>query len=306
MSMLRLQRSIYRKTRALFRASGINKIRLGNTLLYVPIRRKLYRFIWKFSAPDLDKPIEVGGHQICGIGPKRGGLNGMGLLMDSYEEDSTRLFKEFIKQGMTVIDVGAHIGYYTLLAARGVGPSGRVYAFEPEVDNFRWLNKNIEMNGYLNVTTVAKAITDKTGSIKLWLATGSGSHSIYPNQGSSQKKELIEATTIDDFLEAEGWPSIGVIKIDVEGAEKQVFTGMQRLLKRQDDLKIIFEFNRLHFEEIGINSLEFLQSLQANNFTLHSIGRKKTNAMSSDEILFLCSKSMTNTNLLACKGTYEN
>ena len=317
MNTLRLVRFVFRIIRALFRASGIGKIRLGNTPLYVPIRRKLYRFIWKFSAPNADKPLLVEGHKIYGIGPDRGGTNGMGLLMDSYEEDSTHLFKELIQQGMAVIDIGAHVGYYTLLAARGVGPSGRVYAFEPQRDNFRWLKKNIEINGYLNVTTVAKAVTDMTGFLKLWLTTSSGEHSIYPDQGSirlgaeedhgsGQKNELVQATTIDDFLEAEGWPSIGAIKIDAEGAEHQVFAGMQRLFKRQDNLKIIFEFNRLRFEEIGVNSLECLQSLQANNFTLHSIGRKKTNALSSDDILFLCRKSSTNINLLAFKGAYEN
>ena len=117
---------------------------------------------------------------------------------------------------------------------------------------------------------------------------------------------MVQATTIDDFLEAEGWPSIGVIKIDAEGAEHQIFAGMQRLLKRQDDLRIIFEFNRFRFEEIGVNSLEYLQSLQANNFTLHSIGRKKTKALGSDDILFLCSESLGNTNLLAFRGAYEN
>ena len=288
MNTLRLVRFVFRIIRALFRASGVGRIRLGNSLLYLPIRKKLYQFIWKFSAPNPDKPLLVGGQKIYGIGPNRGSANGMGLIMDSYEEDSTRLFKEFIHQGMAVIDIGAHVGYYTLLAAKGVGPSGRVYAFEPEPDNFRWLEKNIEVNGHLNVTTVAKAVTDKTGFIKLWLTTSSGAHSIYPHQGgirqgaeedhgSGQKNELVEATTIDDFLEAEGWPSIGVIKIDAEGAEHQIFTGMQRLLKRQDDLRIIFEFNRFHFDEIGVNSLEYLQSLQANNFTLHSIGRKKNN-----------------------------
>ena len=316
MSTLRLARFVFRIIRGLFRASGIGKIRLGNSLLYVPIRKKLYQFIWKYSARNPDKPLLVEGHNIWGIGQNRGGGNGMGLLMDSYEEDSTRLFKEFIQQGMAVIDIGAHVGYYTLLAARGVGSSGRVYAFEPERDNFRWLKKNIEMNGYTNVTTVPKAVTDETGFIKLWLMDSSGGHSIYPEKdishgaqednGSGQKKELVETTTIDDFLEAEGWPSIGVIKIDAEGAEHQVFAGMQRLFKRQDNLKIIFEFNRLRFEEIGVNSFECLQSLQANNFTLHSIDRKKTNALSSDDILFLCSKSSINVNLLASKGAYEN
>ena len=192
MSMVRLQRRIFKIVRALFRASRIGRIRVGNSLLYIPIRRKLYRFIWKFSAPDPHKPLEVDGHQIYGIGPNRGGCNGMGILMDSYEEATTRIFKELTQQGMVVIDIGAHIGYYTLLAAREAGHSGRVYAFEPEVDNYRWLIKNVEINGYQNVTTVAKAVADRTGSIKLWIGNSSGTHSIYPEAAGGQKSKLIK------------------------------------------------------------------------------------------------------------------
>ena len=306
MSMLRLQRRIFRLARAIFRESGINRIRVGNSLLYAPIRKNLYRFIWKFSAPDLDKPMEVQGHQICGIGPNRGGANGMGILMDSYEEDSTRIFKELTQPGTTVIDIGAHIGYYTLLAARGVGPSGRVYAFEPEAENYRWLLRNIEINGYKNVTALSKAVAGKTGPLELWLGSGSGTHSIYPEPRDDQKNELVEATTIDDFLEAEGWPVIEVIKMDAEGAEPQVFKGMQRLLDRQDSLKIIFEFNRRGLEDIGHDPLKFLQRLQANKLTLHALGSKEPRVLSSEDILSLCRTSMGNRNLLVCKATNEN
>ncbi len=304
--MLRLQRRMFRLARAVFRASGIHRIRVGNLLLYAPIRRSLYRFIWKVSAPDPDIPTEVQGHQICGIGPNRGGTNGMGILMDSYEEDSTRIFKELTQPDANVIDIGAHIGYYTLIAARGVGPNGKVYAFEPEVENYRWLQKNIEINGYQNVTTVSKAVAEKTGSLKLWLGNGSGTHSIYPEPGGSQKNELVEATTIDDFLKAEGWPPIGVIKIDAEGAEPQVFIGMQQLLKHQNKLKIIFEFNRCRFEEIGLNPLNFLQSLQDKDLTLHSIGAKETNALSANDILYIGNESIGNINLLARKEINED
>jgi len=306
MSMLRLQRWMFRLVRAVFRASGLNRIRVGNSLLYAPIRRSLYRFLWKVSAPDPDIPMEVQGHQICGIGPNRGATNGMGILMDSYEEDSTRMFKELTQPDTTVIDIGAHIGYYTLLAARGVGPSGRVYAFEPEVANYRWLLRNIEINGYENVTAISKAVADKTGPLKLWLGSGSGTHSIYPAPRDDQKNELVEATTIDDFLEAEGWPAIEVVKMDAEGAEPQVFKGMQRLLERQDSLKIIFEFNRCGLVDIGHDPLEFLQSLQALKLTLHSLGSKQTRALSSEDILSLSRTSMGNRNLLARKATNEN
>lgn len=315
--MLRLFRGFFKLARAIFRLSRIGKIRIGGELLYVPIRRKLYRFFWKFSAPSLDKPLDIGGHKICGIGPNRGGQNGMGLLMDTYEEDSTRLFNELVQENMNVIDIGAHIGYYTLHAARKVGNSGRVYAFEPENENYKWLLRNIEINNYSNVTASEKAVTDSSGSVKLWLAKGTGSHSLHPNFGeireetskesdSVQKNEIVKSTSLDDFLELQGWPIISVIKIDVEGAEPQVFSGMKKLLERQKELKIIFEFNRFNFQNSDISASDFLKSLQEKGFKLFSIGKLKANLMSDKDIFFLSEKSSTNTNLLAVKGNYEN
>lgn len=69
-----------------------------------------------------------------------------------------------------MIDVGAHAGYYTLIAARAVGDKGRVFAFEPELSNYKLICKNVQLNSYRNVVPVRKAVTNITGSIKLFLA----------------------------------------------------------------------------------------------------------------------------------------
>ncbi len=72
-----------------------------------------------------------------------------------YEPLETQLLLKRLKPGQTFVDIGANIGYYTLLAARQVGPAGRVYAFEPDEENFKLLQKNTEINGYSNVTSVS-------------------------------------------------------------------------------------------------------------------------------------------------------
>ena len=315
--MLQVVRFLFKATRGIFRFSRIGKIKVVKTFIYIPIRRKLYRFVWRFIAPNLDKVVEIGGHKISGIGSNRGGLNGMGLLMDAYEESSSYIFKDFIQPGNNVIDIGAHIGYYTLLAAREVGPSGMVFAFEPEIENCKWLEKNIKSNNYKNVKIVTKAVTEKTGTLNLWLGNSSGSHSIFQsfdgikkdqnkNMSPNQKSQLVESISIDNFLEQEGFPDIGVIKIDAEGAEKSVFDGMNKLLRRQNNLKIIFEFNRINFEKNNISSLSLLTDLQEKDFDLYSIENKKLNLLSAEDIIFLSEKSMTNRNLLAIKEMNED
>src|ERR1017187_7387482 len=74
------------------------------------------------------------------------------VLHDQYEPETKILLSNIIRPGMTFLDVGAHVGHYTLLAARLVGPTGHVYAFEPEPENYAILTKNIALNGYTNVT----------------------------------------------------------------------------------------------------------------------------------------------------------
>ncbi len=77
-------------------------------------------------------------------------------LIGEYEPETTDLFVSLLHEGDVVVDIGAHIGYYTLLAARTVGKDGKVFAFEPDPDNYALLVKNVEMNGYNNVTAVQK------------------------------------------------------------------------------------------------------------------------------------------------------
>jgi len=86
---------------------------------------------------------------------------GVPMLVEGYEKNETKLFKKYIKENMGVIDIGANIGYYSLLAAKLVGKNGKVYAFEPETANYKMLLKNIEINGYKNIVSEQKAYPTK-------------------------------------------------------------------------------------------------------------------------------------------------
>jgi hypothetical protein len=93
-----------------------------------------------------------------------------------YEEGTTKVFKKHLRKGMIMIDIGANIGYYSLIAARIVGKDGKVFAFEPHPSNYEWLRKNIEINGFTNVIPINKAIADKNDLAKLFCSDVCGGY----------------------------------------------------------------------------------------------------------------------------------
>ena len=182
------------------------------------------------------------------------------MARDKYEQETTKLFQHILKPGMNVIDIGAHVGYFSLTAARLVGPSGKVYSFEPASENFELLVRNIELNGYGNIAAAKSAVSSHVGALTLYLADlDSGRHSTY-NHGLPEKgRATVDSTTVDSFLAIEGWPKIGLVKIDVEGAELDVLEGMNQLAKQSDDLRIIMEFNPELLKSAGTDPYRFLE-----------------------------------------------
>ena len=86
-----------------------------------------------------------------------------------YEPDQTEIVKKYVHEGDIVIDVGAHVGYYTLLMAQLVGKNGKVYSFEPDPVNFQLLKKSVEINEFENVILIQKAVSDTNEKVKLFL-----------------------------------------------------------------------------------------------------------------------------------------
>jgi FkbM family methyltransferase len=161
------------------------------------------------------------------------------LLLERYEVETTRFFKQHLKKGMTVIDVGANFGYYSRLAARRVGKTGRVYAFEADAENFAYLVKNTKK--FANITPLNMAVTDHSGMVPFFHFTGassSGVHSTLPADGAERRQ--IAGISLDDFVAQEHIAHVDILKIDVEGAEPQVFAGMQKLLTQKP--QVVFEY----------------------------------------------------------------
>jgi FkbM family methyltransferase len=215
----------------------------------------------------------VNGHKM--VLTSSGAYPPVAMAMDNYESETTEQFERTLTAGMVVLDIGAHVGYYSLLAARLVGPSGKVFSFEPEIDNYQLLRQNIELNGYENIYTNQCAVSNKVGETTLFLANlDSGRHSIYNHSLPQKGSYTVPTVTIDSFLEEQGWPKVDLVKIDVEGAEPDVLEGMGQTVKRSSELKLIMEFNPTLLMNSGTDPDRFLETPTAWGKKIFSIDGK--------------------------------
>lgn len=149
------------------------------------------------------------------------------VLFKSFEPNQTEITKELIKEGDTVIDIGANIGYYTLLFSRLVGKTGKVYSFEPDKNNFEILEKNIKENKISNVKYYNVALNSYDGTVNFNIhPVNNGGHSI-ENINGSRGSVIVDCFKLDTIIKDE---NIKLIKIDVEGAERKVLTGASKIL----------------------------------------------------------------------------
>ena len=159
-----------------------------------------------------------------------------------WEPFESRLVARLLKPGDVFLDLGANIGYYTLLAARACGPGGAVFAFEPEPGNFRLLLRNLELNGIRNVTAVNAAADAATGRTALFLSEDNqGDHRIYAGDGRSAPVE-VPAVALDDWFAGRD-TRIDLVKMDTQGSEARIIDGMAGLIEsNRDRIRMIVEF----------------------------------------------------------------
>ncbi len=199
----------------------------------------------------------------------------LGLSINGIHEPfETELVKKETKNGDVVLDIGANIGYYTLIFAKLVGEEGKVFAFEPDPDNFSLLKKNVEINGYRNVILVQKAVSNKTEKIRLYLSEeNEADHRIYNSHDGRQFIE-IEAIRLDDYFKNYNG-KIDFIKMDIQGAEGGAIQGMPLLLQKTNNLKMVTEFWPIGFKRFGIKPEEYLKLLLKHGFKLYLINEQK-------------------------------
>lgn len=180
-----------------------------------------------------------------------------------YEENETNFIKDSINEGDIVIDIGANIGYYTLLFARLVGNTGKVYSFEPDPRNCLLLEKNIQINDYNNIVLEKKAISDKTEKSILYVTDDNAGSTMHKGNSTTKNEIDIDAITLDDYFKANSIAP-DFIKIDIEGYELNALKGMKMVLQSSNKIKIMIEYNPLtknFFNSDPMDSLNFLGEL---------------------------------------------
>jgi len=190
-----------------------------------------------------------------------------------YEKYVTEIFKKLVRKGTVVVDVGANIGYYTLLAARLTGEKGKVYAFEPDPYNYGLLCKNIELNGYRNVIAAQKAVFSKSVRIPLFLDKKNlGAHSLSAENVDKADSIMIDALSLDDYFK-EINSKIDIVKMDVQGSEMAVLEGMANTINQNRNIEIITEFWPTGLRNAHVSPRGFLEKLTEYGFALYQIGR---------------------------------
>ena len=205
----------------------------GAGLERIPGARAAYGRIHRLVFPGGERRIVVHGMPIW-VDTRDRVIATQLLGGGAWEPSETSAFLAHVRRGMCVLDVGANLGYYTLLAARAVGPSGRVIAFEPEPRNFALLARNVAENGFTNVRLVQAAASNRAGLARLHLDEANfGAHSFEAGSVRTPSGRSVEVETVplDAFAdEARSFEAGILVKIDVQGAEALVLEGMPRLL----------------------------------------------------------------------------
>jgi FkbM family methyltransferase len=178
----------------------------------------------------------------------------------SFEPDVANVLVKVLAEGDVAVDVGANIGYLTVLASLLVGPTGHVVSFEPDAENLARLRANLALNECRNVTVMEKAVTNRVGEIEFFInSDNSGGNALWdPSQFPGNEKSLaalkritVPGTTLDAEWEQLRLPAPKLIKIDTEGAEQRVLEGMRDMLARQAPHFVVAELHEFGLAKMG-------------------------------------------------------
>jgi len=188
-----------------------------------------------------------------------------------WEPYETEVLLSLLREGSVFLDLGANIGYYTVLASKRCGAQGRVHAFEPEPVNFALLERNVGLNGCENVKLVHAAASDVDGQAELYLSDfNQGDHRLYPSE-TGREHVGVRTVSIDSYFS--GSPAaVDLVKMDTQGCEARIVAGMSGLLAaNRGRLAMIVEFWPFGLEGAGDDAASLIRRLEPFGFRVRQI-----------------------------------
>ena len=206
----------------------------------------------------------------------------------TYEPLTTSTLKSILSEGMTFVDVGAHVGLFSLPALHWVGKRGKVVSFEPHPDNYVMLVENARRNDLEDrLIAVQSAISDVKATVNLHRSTfNTGDHRLFHQGGRNAIK--VPCTTLDEYFPSGA--KVDVIKMDVQGAEAAAFRGMKRVLEENQDIQVVWELSPSQLEEADSCAEELLQWLMDLQFSFSIIDEsaQRVRTATKSDVLKAC------------------
>jgi FkbM family methyltransferase len=188
------------------------------------------------------------------------------LKNNPHENGEIKFLESNLQKGMNVIDIGGYIGVSSVVIAKSIGETGRLYTFEPVPEHFNILNVNISSNGLGNVKTYQRVVEDHVGTIDFY--KNDASSTIVPE--TSKYKLQARTTTIDSFVRTAGIDRIDFINMDCEGSELFVLQGARQTLLN-NKIKIFCEIHHSFLKSLELSIQMLVEYLHELNFQVHSL-----------------------------------
>jgi FkbM family methyltransferase len=191
------------------------------------------------------------------------------------------LLKKIIKPGDTVLDIGANIGFYASIVSDLVGDKGTVHCFEPDLKNFKYLQR--AMKGRSNVVLNQNAVGAKNETLKFYSSPNLNvDHRSYEPEVYSAVTE-VQAVAIDAYLQKYG-SSVQVIKMDIQGFEMQALSGMKACLENNPNIQLISEFWPYGLRTAGSSLIQYFEKLQSHGFSVQLMEKERLKELNLEEV----------------------
>ncbi len=247
------------------------------------LQKRIKDFQYRTREANWEKEVARNGFAIHKIAPRVrmklycDSMLSRQILLHDFEGDERDFMMRFLRPGDLFVDIGANAGLFTLIAARMVGPKGRVIAFEPVSKTNKRLVENIVLNGFKNVQVEQRGVSDSSGEFKIMAAEDEmdGFNSFArPYMGEHYVQEMVSTTSWDEYSAQHSLEGrVTFMKIDVEGWETKVLEGGRRQFSREDAPVLQVEFTDDAAKAAGSSCRENYRLLESLGYSMYTYNR---------------------------------